>query len=58
MPRHHDFVPHGVIPAVLLPFFDDLSIDEASYRSHLRDVCAVQGLVEAALQIAAPRLSG
>ena len=44
MPRHHDFVPHGVIPAVLLPFFDDLSIDEASYRSHLRDVCAVQGL--------------
>lgn len=44
MPRHHDFVPHGVIPAVLLPFFDDLSIDEAAYRSHLRDVCAVQGL--------------
>lgn len=44
MPRHRDFVPHGVIPAVLLPFFDDLSIDEASYRSHLRDVCAVQGL--------------
>ncbi len=44
MPRHHDFVPHGVIAAVLLPFFDDLSIDEAAYRSHLRDVCAVQGL--------------
>jgi 4-hydroxy-tetrahydrodipicolinate synthase len=38
------FVPAGVIPAVLLPFQDDLSIDEASYRSHLRDVGAVQGL--------------
>ena len=29
MPRHAHFVPHGVIPAVLLPFHDDLSIDEA-----------------------------
>ena len=38
MPRHTRFVPHGVIPAVLLPFFDDLSIDEANYRAHLRDV--------------------
>ena len=44
MPRHATYVPHGVIPAVLLPFFDDLSIDEAAYRSHLRDVCAVQGI--------------
>ena len=42
--RHPDFVPHGVIPAVLLPFHEDLSIDEASFRSHLRDVGAVQGL--------------
>jgi len=42
--RHRDFVPHGVIPAVLLPFHDDLSIDEASFRSHLRDVGSVQGL--------------
>jgi 4-hydroxy-tetrahydrodipicolinate synthase len=33
-----------VIPAVLLPFHDDLSIDEASYRAHLRDVGAVQGV--------------
>ncbi|MCC6778133.1 MAG: dihydrodipicolinate synthase family protein [Hyphomicrobiales bacterium] len=40
MPRHADFVPHGVIPAVLLPFNDDLSIDERSFRSHLRDVAA------------------
>src|SRR5690349_70627 len=44
MPRHPDFVPHGVIPAVLLPFHEDLSIDEASFRAHLRDVGAVQGL--------------
>jgi 4-hydroxy-tetrahydrodipicolinate synthase len=44
MPRHPDFVPHGVIPAVLLPFHDDLSIDEASFRAHLRDVASVQGL--------------
>ena len=29
---------------MLLPFHDDLSIDEASFRSHLRDVGAVQGL--------------
>src|SRR6201996_8405197 len=44
MPRHPDFVPQGVIPAVLLPFHEDLSIDEASFRAHLRDVAAVQGL--------------
>jgi 4-hydroxy-tetrahydrodipicolinate synthase len=44
MPRHPTYVPHGVNPAVLLPFFDDLSIDEKSFRSHLRDVAAVQGL--------------
>jgi 4-hydroxy-tetrahydrodipicolinate synthase len=44
MRRHPDFVPEGVIPAVLLPFHDDLSIDEASFRSHLRDVGSVQGL--------------
>jgi 4-hydroxy-tetrahydrodipicolinate synthase len=33
-----------VIPAVLLPFHDDLSIDEPSFRSHLRDVAAVEGV--------------
>src|SRR3954462_13570405 len=38
------YLPAGVIPAVLLPFHDDLSIDEASYRSHLRDVGAVEGI--------------
>ncbi|MGB8609119.1 dihydrodipicolinate synthase family protein [Bradyrhizobium sp.] len=44
MSQHPDFVPQGVIPAVLLPFHDDLSIDEPSFRSHLRDVEAVEGL--------------
>jgi 4-hydroxy-tetrahydrodipicolinate synthase len=44
MSRHRDFVPQGVIPAVLLPFHEDLSIDEPSFRAHLRDVGSVQGL--------------
>ncbi len=44
MPRHANFVPKGVIPAVLLPFENDLSIDEANYRKHLRDVASVEGL--------------
>ena len=38
------FVPSGVIPACLLPFNDDFSIDEHSYRKHLRDVIAVDGV--------------
>ena len=44
MPRHAAYIPHGAIPAVLLPFFDDLSIDEGSYRRHLADVAAVPGI--------------
>ena len=44
MPRHKSFVPHGVIPAVILPFHDDLSIDEANFRRHLRDVTATDGI--------------
>lgn len=44
MSARHIFHPHGVIPAVLLPFFDDLSIDESSYRQHLRDVAQVKGI--------------
>jgi len=44
MPRHASYVPHGVIPACLLPFHEDFSIDEPSYRSHLRDVAAVEGV--------------
>ena len=44
MPRHAHYVPHGVIPAVLLPFADDLSIDEKGFRKHLSDVAATDGL--------------
>jgi 4-hydroxy-tetrahydrodipicolinate synthase len=44
MPRHQAFIPQGVIPAVILPFHDDLTIDEASFRKHLRDVTATEGL--------------
>ena len=38
------FEAKGVIPACLLPFHDDFSIDEAAYRAHLADVTAVDGL--------------
>ena len=44
MPRQQTYIPHGVIPAVLLPFDADLAIDEASFRKHLRDVASVEGL--------------
>jgi len=44
MPRHKSYIPHGVIPAVLLPFDADLAIDEASFRKHLRDVAAAPGI--------------
>jgi Dihydrodipicolinate synthetase family len=44
MPRATQYVPHGVIPAVLLPFAEDLSIDENSFRKHLRDVAETSDL--------------
>jgi len=44
MRRHAQFMPHGVIPAVLLPFADDLAIDEKSFRKHLADIAATEGL--------------
>jgi 4-hydroxy-tetrahydrodipicolinate synthase len=44
MPRHVHYVPHSVIPAVLLPFADDLSIDEKGFRKHLSEVAATEGL--------------
>jgi 4-hydroxy-tetrahydrodipicolinate synthase len=44
MSQSSAYVPHGVIPAVLLPFDNDLAIDEASFRKHLRDVAATPGL--------------
>src|SRR5215813_3014301 len=42
MPR--SYIPHGVIPAVLLPFDNNLEIDEAAFREHLRDVAATDGI--------------
>jgi 4-hydroxy-tetrahydrodipicolinate synthase len=44
MSHRADYLPHGVIPAVLLPFNEDLSIDEKSFRKHLQDVAATDGL--------------
>ena len=44
MPRATQYVPHGVIPAVLLPFAEDFSIDENSFRKHLRDVAETSDL--------------
>src|SRR4051812_24970047 len=39
-----DWMPQGVIPAVLLPFKPDFSIDERAYRHHLRDVGGTAGI--------------
>src|SRR5882757_324028 len=44
MARDTKWIPQGVIPAVLLPFHEDLSIDEPSFRAHLSDVATVEGL--------------
>src|SRR5215475_11856918 len=44
MARHKSYIPHGVIPAVLLPFDADLAIDEPAFRRHLRDVAATPGI--------------
>ena len=44
MARDTKWIPQGVIPAVLLPFNEDLSIDEKSFRAHLSDVASVEGI--------------
>jgi 4-hydroxy-tetrahydrodipicolinate synthase len=44
MTAFKEWMPQGVIPAVLLPFRADFSIDESAYRKHLRDVAAVDGI--------------
>ena len=44
MPPRKTFIPHGVIPAVLMPFDAELAIEEASFRKHLRDVAATEGI--------------
>jgi 4-hydroxy-tetrahydrodipicolinate synthase len=38
------YQPAGVIPAVLMAFNEDYSLDEPNARKHLRDVAAVPGL--------------
>ena len=44
MANFEDWLPQGVIPAVLLPFRADFSIDAPAYRAHLRDLAAVPGV--------------
>ena len=44
MPRFPAFDCAGVIPAALLPFGEDFSIDAANYRAHLRDLGGVGGI--------------
>jgi 4-hydroxy-tetrahydrodipicolinate synthase len=42
--RHANYVPRGVIPAALLPFDEELHIDEPSLRKHLGDLAATAGI--------------
>ncbi len=44
MGRFKTYQPAGVIPATLLAFKDDLSIDEAETRRHLAHVAATRGI--------------
>jgi 4-hydroxy-tetrahydrodipicolinate synthase len=44
MGRHRGYEPSGVIPATLLAFNEDLSIDEAESRRHLMHVAATRGI--------------
>jgi 4-hydroxy-tetrahydrodipicolinate synthase len=44
MTTFKNYSPAGVIPACILPFHDDLSLDLKSFAKHLNDVAAVDGL--------------
>ena len=44
MARYKDYTPRGVIPAALLAFREDFSIDEAETRRHLSYVGNVKGI--------------
>ena len=44
MPAPLPFAPTGVIPATLVAFREDFSIDDGQTRRHLSDVAAVEGL--------------
>ncbi|CAD7053248.1 dihydrodipicolinate synthase family protein [Pseudorhizobium halotolerans] len=38
------YEPQGVIPACLMPFNSDMSVNERAYRSHLTDLLSVDGI--------------
>ena len=57
MARHKSYIPHGVIPAVLLPFDGELAIDEASFRKHLRDVAATNGISAITINAHSPEVA-
>ncbi len=44
MARFRKFIPQGVIPAALLPFNEDFSIDGASFSSHLTELAGIKGV--------------
>lgn len=44
MPAYEHYQPQGVIPACLMPFKADLSIDEAAYRRHVSDLGSIRGV--------------
>jgi len=44
MPEFKHFVPQGVIPATVLAFHDDFSINENETRRHLSFVAATDGI--------------
>ena len=44
MARFKKFIPQGVIPAALLPFNEDFSIDGTSFKAHLTDLASVKGI--------------
>lgn len=44
MTRNHAFEPKGVIPATLLAFNEDYSIDEKNTRKHLSQVATTRGI--------------
>ncbi|PRY04427.1 dihydrodipicolinate synthase family protein [Paraburkholderia sp. BL25I1N1] len=42
--KFKDHVPAGVIPAALMPFRQDMSIDETALRSHMREIANTDGI--------------
>lgn len=44
MPRFKDFHPSGVIPATLLAFNEDMSIDVRETRKHVRECAMIDGV--------------